>query len=374
MIYLDYAATTPVANEVLDVFNKVTMNTIGNPNSLHRLGLEAERLIADATNKVSETFKVSPTEIIYTSGATEANNLAIKGITGKYKGKHIITTRFEHSSIYGPISALEKHGYEVDFVETNENGLVDLIDLKALLRDDTVLVTIASVNSEIGIKQPINEIGNLLANYPNCFFHVDLTQSVGKEQEIDLTNIDLASCSAHKFYGIKGIGILIKKDRIKLEPLIHGGKSTTIYRSGTPTTALICSFAKALELVNNNTKEKYSNVLKYNEYLRANLEHYDKVKINSPKNAIPHILNVSILGANPEEFSKALEQHDVYVSTQTACHTGSDTSLAVLALTNDQERANSAIRISLSHLTNQAELDSFLKAFNACYQELEQQL
>ena len=172
MIYLDYSATTPVNKEVLDSFCKAALDYPGNPNSLHKLGLDSKKLIEASTLQVANILNVKASEIIYTSGASESNNLAIKGIADKYKnrGKHIITTNFEHSSIYGPLSYLQKEGYDIDFVETLPNGLIDLNKLEKLIRNDTILVTVASVNSEIGIRQPIEEIANIVKNSLNVFF------------------------------------------------------------------------------------------------------------------------------------------------------------------------------------------------------------
>lgn len=371
VIYLDYSATTPVNAEVLAIFNEISLNYIGNPNSHHQLGVKASNLINEASKEISQILNIKPNELIYTSGASEANNLAIKGIAEKYavQGKHIITTRFEHSSVYAPLTYLEKKGYEVDFVRTDENGMIDLDHLKSLLREDTILVSIASVNSEIGLRQPIQKIGKLLKAYPNCCFHVDMTQSIGKEK-ISLANLDLASFSAHKFFGLKGIGILVKKENLGLEPLIHGGKSTTIYRSGTPMTALIASLAKALDLATEDLENKQKQIREYNQYLKAELSKYDRVRINSNDYSLPHILNISVLGTEPEAFQKALEEYGIYISTQTACHTGSSSSLSVMALTNDQARAASSLRISLASITTEAEINQFLKAFAKCYQKL----
>ena len=200
MIYLDYSATTPVNDQVLESYIKASQNFIGNPNSLHRLGIEANQLINDATEQVANLLHIRPSEIIYTSGSSESNNTAIKGIALKYqnRGKHIITTELEHSSVIAPLQYLMDLGFEVDFVKLDSNGKIDLEHLKSLLREDTILVTIASVSSELGILQPIEEIGKLLKEYPKCFFHVDLTQSIGKVN-LSLENIDLASFSAHKF-------------------------------------------------------------------------------------------------------------------------------------------------------------------------------
>ncbi len=370
MIYLDYSATTPVNKEVLDTFVKVSNNYIGNPNSLHKLGVESKKLIDASTEQIAKILKVKPSEIIYTSGASESNNTAIKGVALKYKnrGNHIITTSLEHSSIYAPLNYLTELGFEIDFVKLDKNGRVDIDDLKRLMRDTTILVSISAVNSELGIMQPIAEIGELLKDYPKCFFHVDMTQAVGKIP-VSFKNIDLASFSCHKFYGIKGVGCLYKKENIVIEPLIHGGKSTTIYRSGTPATALIASFAKALRLIYENLDEHVKEITKKNIYLKEKLSKYDGVFINSNEYSIPHILNLSIIGVKPETMLHALEEHDIYISTQSACSTGAS-SKAVMAVTNSEERANSSIRISLSHLTTKEELDTFMEAFDECYKHL----
>ena len=367
MIYLDYSATTPTSREVLETFNKVSLDFIGNPNSSHKLGVEAMNLINEATDQIKELLKIKNSEIIYTSGSSEANNLAIKGICGRYRGKHIITTRLEHSSIYGPINNLQNLGYEVDFVDLDENGLVDLKHLESLITDDTVLVSIASVNSEVGIVQPIDQIGKLLKKYDHVYFHSDMTQSVGKIN-ISMENVDLVSFTAHKFYGIKGIGCLIRKENVQLEPLINGGKSTSIYRSGTPCTALIASFSKALRLALENIDEKYDYITKLNNKIKQNLD--NNILINSNQYSLPHILNVSVMGIKPETFQHALEKYDIYISTQSACSTNSAPSKAVMAVTNDSNRASSSVRISLSHLTSDDEVLKFIEVCNKSYNDL----
>ena len=236
------------------------------------------------------------------------------------------------------------------------------------MRDDTILVSINSVNSEVGVLQPIDEIGKIIKEYPKCFFHVDMTQSVGKVN-ISLENVDLASFSAHKFYGPKGIGVLIKKEKVQIESLIHGGKSTTVYRSGTPALPLIVSLSKALRLAMNNINEKYDYIKILNDSLKSELSKYKGVFINSNNYSIPHILNLSIIGVKPETMLHALEEYDIYISTQSACSSGG-TSTAVMSITNDIERAKSSIRISLSSLTTTEEIDYFLDAFSKCYKHL----
>ena len=260
-------------------------------------------------------------------------------------------------------------GFEVSFVKLDSDGIVDINNLKELIRDDTILVSINAVNSEIGNLQPIEEIGELLSLYPKIYFHADLTQAIGKIN-IDTSNIDLFSFTAHKFYGLKGIGCLVKKDKIVIDTLIHGGKSTTIYRSGTPVTPLIVSLAKALRLALEDNDNKYNHVLELNKYLKDKLNNYDKVRINSNSKCIPHILNISILGVKPETMLHALEQDDIYISTQSACSASNTVSKAVMSVTNDIKRAESSIRISISYLTTKEEIDTFLNSFDKCYKKL----
>lgn len=369
MIYLDYSATTPTNNDVLKTFVETSKKYIGNPNSLHKLGVEANNLIEAATRQIADLLNVKEKEIIYTSGSSESNNTAIKGIAFKYqnRGKHIITTEFEHSSIYGPLTYLQKLGFKIDFVKCDNKGIVDLEDLEKLLTDETILVSICAVNSEIGIVQPLDKIAKIIKKYPKCFFHVDMTQGLGKIK-IDLNDIDLASFSAHKIYGIKGIGLLYKKENITLEPLIHGGKSTTVFRSGTPATSLIASFAKAIRLILENIDTNYVYITKLNNRLKSGLNKYPDVYVNSNEYCIPNILNVSVIGVKPETMLHALERYDIYISTQTACSTGT-ISKSVYALTRDEAKAKSSIRISLSHLTKEEEIDYFLEKFDICYKE-----
>ena len=268
MIYLDYSATTPPDKRVLNTYNKVCLEYPGNSNSLHRLGIEAKELEDYATKRISELLKLKDKEIIYTSGSTESNNQAIKGICSKYqnRGRHIITTYLEHSSIKSTMNYLQDKGFTIDYVRLDDNGEVDLEKLQKLLKDDTKLVSICAVDSELGIKQPISKIKDILKDYPKCFFHVDCTQALGKIN-IDFSNIDLASVSLHKIYGLKGIGMLIKNKKLVLEPIIHGGKSTTIYRSGTPPLPLIVSSMKAIDLIIPNIDNNYKYINNLNKII-----------------------------------------------------------------------------------------------------------
>lgn len=370
MIYLDYAADTPVHDEVLETFISISQAYFANPNGMHPLAKAAKCFLEETTKEIAKMLHVKPEEIIYTSGATESNNLAIKGIAEQYsrKGKHIITTYLEHSSVTGPISYLQEKGFEVDFINILPNGQIDLEHLKELIRSDTILVSIAYVDSELGIRQDIDAIGTLLEGYPNCFFHVDATQAIGKIP-VDVSKIDLVTFTAHKLYGVHGIGALIKKEHVFITPIIHGGLSTTPFRSGTPTIALIASMKKALELALNKQPEAYEYVKKLNTKLKEALKQYKNVLINSTDQAVPYILNISLKGIKAADFYKKLEDYEVYISTKSACTSPNTPSRPVMALTKERKRALSTLRISLSDLTTEEEITRFIQLFEKCYQE-----
>ena len=371
MVYLDYSATTPVNSEVLDSFNKVVLEYPGNANSLHKLGMKSKGLMDASVKQIATLLNVKPEEVIFTSGASEANNLAICGYLEKHKsrGNHIITTKLEHSSVSDTISFLEKQGYVVSYVNVLENGKIDLEDLKNKISDDTLLVSISHVNSEIGIIQDVNKIGEYLKNYPKIVFHVDGTQAVGKIP-VYLNNIDLYSFSSHKIYGLNGVGCLIKKKHIELEPIIHGGKSQTIYRSGTPVVALYASMAKALKLVLNDFSNKYNHVVYLNQKIRKSIETMKDIHINSNSFCVPHILNISVLGIKPETLLHALAESVIYISTKTACSFDNSMSESVYELTKNKDYAKTSIRISLSYLTTESEIDYFIDVFKKKILEL----
>ena len=278
MIYFDNSATTFVDDRVLDTFNKVCKNYPGNSNSLHSLGIKSKELENYATDRISKLLKVKPSEIIYTSGASESNNTVFKGIASKYRnrGNHIITSYLEHSSIIETCKYLEKKGFVIDYVKVKSDGMIDLDDLERLINDNTILVSIAMVDSELGIKQDIKEISKVVRKYTKCYFHVYDYQAIVKVN-IDFSDMDFMSMSAHKIFGMKGIGLLIKRDNIVIDNLIHGGKSTTDFRSGTPALPLICSLMKALELVIPNVDSNYEYVSKINNIFNDNLIIYDDI-------------------------------------------------------------------------------------------------
>ena len=309
-------------------------------------------------------------EIIYTSGSSESNNLALKGVAQTYKenGKHIISTFLEHSSVSSPLTYLKEQGYEIDIVNITSDGKIDIEHLKSLLRNDTILVSACYVDSEVGTVQPIHEIAEILKQYPNCFLHVDCTQAVGKVQ-MNLEDVDLISFAPHKFNGLNGFGALLKRKDIVLEPLINGGASTTIYRSGTPVIGQICALDKALQITFDNFEQRYKYVKSLNEKLRQAFAKYKNVKINTISDENPFILNLSVLGTKAIEFKSKLEEHGICVSIKSACTVTITPSRIVLSMTHDRKRALASWRISLSHLVTEEEINEFLEIFDKLVRE-----
>ena len=370
MIYLDYSANTPADPAVLDAFYQTERRYIGNPNSTHPAGQAARAEMARATDSIAALLGVLPQEIIYTSGASESNNLALKGIVqaSRHVGKHIVSTALEHSSVGGALSALQQQGCEIDLVDIRQDGTIDLEQLRELLRKDTVLVAVCAVDSELGTVQPIREIADILKDYPNCRLHVDATQAVGKT-ELVLDGVDTMSIEPHKFYGLNGSGLLVKKKHLVIEPQIHGGGSTTPYRSGTPALGLAVSIETALRLALEGQNERVTQIAALNRRLRTELGKYPAVRFNSPENAVPHILNLSVSGVKGTVFQRELGKHGVCVSVKSACSTEGTPSKAVYAVSRDRKNALSSWRISLSHLTTEAEITEFLQIFDRCYKE-----
>lgn len=368
MIYLDYSSTTPVDKRLLEYFSIVNRKFYGNPNSNHQLGIEAAYEIEKATLSIKKSLGLNNEEVIYTSGATEANNLGIIGyaLQNSEHGKHLIVSPYEHSSVVSCFNHLEKLGFEVDVLPAHIDGLILLEDLKGKIRKDTILVSISMINSETGIAQAIDDIGKFLKEYPQIAFHVDLTQAIGKIR-IDVANIDLFSMAAHKFYGIKGIGALVKKPEIMIVPMIHGGKSTTKYRSGTPATGLILSLAKSLEFAYEDFDQRYNHVLKLKNYLVNELTHFPNIVINSNQYSIPHILNISNLTIESKDIVERLGKQQIYVSAQTACSSDSGYSHMIYRITKDEQRAKTSFRVSLSYKTSLAEVIQFVECLKNEY-------
>ena len=369
MIYLDYSATTPVSYEVLDTISKVTKEFIGNANSLHALGVKSANLLESATKQIADIYGISTNEIIYTSGATEANNMALIGVAmaNHKKGKHIIVSKLEHPSIYAICNYLKSIGFEISYVNNDKEGLIDFEDLKNKIREDTILVSICAVNSETGVRQPLKMIRQIIKKENIAtIFHSDITQAVGKVS-INFHDIDLASMSAHKIFGPKGIGFLYKSNMIKITPIIYGSGKFNELKPGTPPLPLIAALSKAIRLANTDLekRERFVNLL--NMKIVNFLEKYPEIKINKTKYSIPQILNISIMNIMPETFLHMLDKHEVYLSTNTACSSG-EISNSIMAIYDDSKRAKHTLRISLSYVTTTDEINKFLKIFKEEYE------
>lgn len=378
MIYFDYSANTPIDSNVLDIFVEATRKYTANANSNHSLGKLAKQQIDNCSSYIADYFNCNANGIIYTSSASESNNLVIKGIADKFKdkGNHIIISAMEHSSVIAPCNFLSSLGYNVSVISTNSQGIVDLDELKTAITDKTILVSICTVNSELGTIQPIREIANIVKEHENCVFHTDATQAIGKINinfssnftdvfsTIMPQNVDFVTFTPHKFYGLNGIGVLVNRNNIPITPLIHGGKSTTVYRSGSPDTAGIIALQYALKKSLDNLNERYSYVKKLNELFRNKLSNYSCIHINSPINAVPHILNFSLIDYDANKLVTELSNNGIYVSSNTACSLDNTPSNAVLSTTGDINLASNTIRISLSHLNTEDEISKFFKVFD----------
>ena len=370
MVYLDYSATTPVLPEILDSYNKVTVEYFGNSNSLHNLGIKSQELLNSANKQVAELLNIKENEFIYTSGATMSNNMALIGaaITYRRYGNRICVSKMEHPSIYGICKYLERIGFIIDYVDVTEEGVIDFEDLKRKVTKDTILVSICAVNSETGARQPLKTVRQVIRkNNENCIFHSDMTQAIGKVN-LSVSDVDLASMSGHKIYGPKGIGLLYKNRNIVLTPIIYGSEEGDLF-PGTPALPLIVAFSKSLRLALKDLSQKEDVVRKHNEKITQHLMKYPNIKINTSKYCIPHILNISLMDIKPETFIHALETDEIYVSSNTACSKGKR-SEAVMNMYKDELRASTTIRISLSSMTLPSEITEFLDSFDKHYNEL----
>lgn len=363
MIYFDNAANSIVDKRVLDDFVKVTEEYTANPNSTHILGAQAKSVIDKSSINIAKFFNTNKDNIIYTSGSSEANNLVIKGVYEAKKniGNHIIISSLEHSSIVAPANYLADNGAEVSVIDVKSDGSVDIDKLKELITDKTILISISSVDSELGTIINLEEVKELVKDYPNITLHTDATQAIGKVK-IDFDGFDLITFAPHKFYGLNGCGVLVNKGNVSLIPLIHGGKSTTIYRSGTPVPALISSISTALDLAIANLYDRIEYVGKLKSYLIQELSKLDYVHINTISNSIVHTLNFSLIGYKAKDVIESLSNEGICVSSASACSMGGP-SRSVLALTKDINLASNTIRISLSHTNTIEEINIFLDKF-----------
>lgn len=371
MIYLDYSATTPVDISVFDTLSTVTKNFVGNANSIHSLGQKSSALLESATKQIADIFGVNPSEIVYTSGATEANNMSLIGtaLANHKKGKHIIVSKLEHPSIYAICDYLKTMGFEISYVNNDKEGLIDFDDLKEKVREDTILVSICAVNSEIGVRQPLKMIRQIIKKENmGTIFHSDMTQAIGKVS-VNMHDVDLASMSGHKIFGPKGIGFLYKSSMVKITPLIYGSGKSNDLKPGTPPLPLIAALSKAIRLASDGLEKRERFISLLNDKITSSLSKYPNIIINKTKYSIPQILNISVMDVMPEVMVHALDKHEIYVSTNTACSSG-DISNSVIAIYNDINRAKHTLRISLSYVTTTEEVNKFLEIFKEEYEKL----
>lgn len=375
MIYLDNSATTKPHKEVIETFTKVAEEFFGNPSSVHALGLKAEKLLKTARQQMASLLGVKENEVVFTSGGTEGNNFAIKGIASKYhtRGKHIITTAIEHPSVLEACQQLEQEGFDVTYLPVNEQGRIEIDQLKAHLREDTILVSMMHVNNEVGVIQPIREVGQLLKDYPKILFHVDYVQGAGKiPLQFHEAHIDLATISAHKFHGLKGTGALYIREGLKIDPLLAGGNQERSYRSGTENVAGIVAMSKALRLSLDNLEQKQKKLLKIHQFLRDELSKIDGVEVHTPnKNFANHIINFSVEGFKAEVLVHAIAENEVYVSTTSACSSKlNEPCKTLLAMGVTENQASSALRISLSFENTMEEAKQAIKVITNSIQAL----
>lgn len=359
MIYLDYCANMPAEERALAEFVRAERMYPGNANSHHAAGREALAAIAAARSKMASLLGVDSSAIIYTSGATESNNLAITGMAAELRhvGKHIISTALEHSSVSAVLSRLQSEGYEIDLCPIARSGQIDLEELDELLRDDTCLVSVSAVDSELGIVQPLQEIASLVKKHPKTKLHVDVSQAFGRIP-VDFSLGDTISMAPHKFGGLNGIGILIRNNNTAIKPLLMGGASVTPYRPGTPTTALLLSTVPAMEDAVQQRAENYEKVTALNHYFRGLLQNIPDVRVNSPLNAIPYILNIGVTGIRGNKMQELLDQQGICVSVKSACASDLLPSKAVYSLYHDKKRSYESFRISLAPQTTKEEIET----------------
>lgn len=362
--YLDNSATTSCSKAATEKMVELLTQDYGNPSSMHMKGVVAEKYITEAKKKIAKTLKVEEKELIFTSGGTESNNLAIMGsaLANKRAGMHVITTTIEHASVTNPFLWLEENGFEVTFLGVDEYGQIKMDELKAAIRPDTILVSIMHVNNEIGALQPIEEIGKVIkAANPKCLFHVDAIQSYGKIQILPKKwNIDMLSVSGHKIHGPKGSGFLFIKDKTKVKPLIHGGGQQKGMRSGTENVPAIAGLAVASEEMYQNLEKNREHLFALRDYFIEEVEKMDGVTVNGKKDhdSAPHIVSVSIEGVRAEVILHTLEDRNIYVSAGSACASNKPAISSTLqSIGLKKELLDSTIRFSFSVHTTKEELD-----------------
>ena len=375
MIYFDNSATTPIFPQSLDAYVKTSQRIIGNPSSLHDLGNQANRLLQQARKQIADLIHVEPEEIYFTSGGTEGDNWVLKGtmIEKREYGNHMIISGVEHPAVSETAEQLKELGIEVSIAPVDKRGFVRVDELKELIRKETVLVSVMAVNNEVGSIQPIQEISDLLDDFPKIHFHVDAVQAIGKVpfSQWLTERVDFATFSAHKFHGPRGTGFIYWKKGRRLAPLLTGGGQERNQRSGTENVPGIVAMAKALRLSLEIKEQKPEQTQRLKVALINALKTYEKVTIFSLcSDYAPHILCFALKGIRGEVLVHALEEKQIFVSTTSACssrkHMASST-LHAMHVPNDL--ATSAVRISLDENNSLAEVEQFMIIFKQLYKK-----
>ncbi|GGH26560.1 cysteine desulfurase family protein [Paenibacillus segetis] len=376
MIYFDHAATSPPLEDVTRTMAEVMAQHYGNPSSLHRLGDESGKLLKKAREVCADALKVKPSEIVFTSGATESNNLALKGAAWQYinRGKHIVTTTIEHPSVFECCEQLQGLGWEVTYLPVNASGQVTVKQVSDAIREDTIVVSVMHVNNEIGTVQPIAEIGAMLKNnYPRVLFHVDGVQGFGKiPLSISDCGIDLYSLSAHKWRGPKGVGLLYVRDGLVLSPLMAGGGQEGGLRPGTENVPSIVGMAKAIRLASENVTAKSQEMSRLKEILVHGIQDLPQLVLNSGRDGAPHIVHFSYPGMKAEVILHMLEEEGFIVSTQSACSSKYlEPSRILLAMGKDAATASSGIRVSLGSEHTEDHINKLLNSLTKIINKLQ---
>ena len=375
VIYLDNAATTKVDPEVLNSYNQITLKYFANPSSIHSLGQESSRLLDKSREQILNVLKLTHHDVIFTSGATEANNLAIKGycFANRSRGKHIITSATEHPSVLNTVLEMQDFGFEVTVLPVNKEGQIEVNSLKAAIREDTILVSLMMVNNEVGAINPIKEVGEYLKKFPKIAFHVDMVQAIGK-LPLDFNNIDMFTIAGHKIHGLLGSGLLIKEKKIILKAVNQGGGQENNLRSGTNTLALSASLAKALRLAIEGEANNFNKVKVLSERLLGYLkDNKDKYLINSYNEDNPYIVNFSLLHHKASVVVEALSNRGIMVSSLSACHAkNEDYSKVVYAMYQDLNLAHNTIRISFDKDNTLEEVEALIKNLEEILKEIKQ--
>ena len=375
VIYLDNAATTKVDPEVLNSYNQITLKYFANPSSIHSLGQESSRLLDKSREQILNVLKLTHHDVIFTSGATEANNLAIKGycFANRSRGKHIITSSTEHPSVLNTALEMQDLGFEVTVLPVNKEGQIEVNSLKDAIREDTILVSLMMVNNEVGAINPIKEVGEYLKKFPKIAFHVDMVQAIGK-LPLDFNNIDMFSIAGHKIHGLLGSGLLIKEKKIILKAINQGGGQENNLRSGTNTLALSASLAKALRLSIEGEANNFRKVKVLSERLLGYLkDNKDKYLINSYNEDNPYIVNFSLLHHKASVVVEALSNRGIMVSSLSACHAkNEDYSKVVYAMYQDLNLAHNTIRISFDKDNTLEEVEALIKNLEEILKEIKQ--